>query len=222
MDSISQSSLHDELLDRLRQMIIGGQFEPGDKIPERALCEQFGVSRTPLREALKVLAAEGLVRLAPNRGAVIAELSQEEFDECLPISAAIEDLSGKLACENITEAEMEEIKDLHKAMVAEHARGNLDGFVAATRQIHEKIVAASRNPLLTSIEDTLLFRLGWTQTISRLPQGAVAQLLADHELMLSALEARDGQRLSEHMRRYLSNIVGGNDNGDLGLPRASA
>ena len=119
MDSISQHSLHDELLNRLRRMIIDGQFMPGDKVPERQLCDQFGVSRTPLREALKVLAAEGLVQLAPNRGAMIATLSADELEECLAISTALEALSGELACENVTDAEMEKIRTLHAEMIAD-------------------------------------------------------------------------------------------------------
>jgi DNA-binding GntR family transcriptional regulator len=135
MQSITQHSLHDELLSRLRKMIISGAFLPGEKIPERQLCDQFGVSRTPLREALKVLAAEGLVQLSPNRGAMIAALSPAEMDECLTISSAIEALTAELACANITDEEIATIKALHDTMIAHYRQGNLDGFLAANREI---------------------------------------------------------------------------------------
>jgi DNA-binding GntR family transcriptional regulator len=202
MDSISQHSLHDELLGRLRKMIIGGQFLPGDKIPERQLCEQFGISRTPLREALKVLAAEGLVQLAPNHGAVVAALSLDEIEECMPISAAIEGLSGELACEQITDAEIEEIKALHTKMIAEHQAGNMGDCLQTNRQIHERLVAAARNPLLAAIYDTLFFRIGWPKLISQLSKEATARAIADHGEIIRALEARQGPLLSELLKSY--------------------
>jgi DNA-binding GntR family transcriptional regulator len=202
MDSISQHSLHDELLDRLRTMIIGGQFSPGDKIPERQLCEQFGVSRTPLREALKVLAAEGLVQLAPNHGAVVVSLSLAEIEECVPISAAIEGLSGELACQQITDAEIEEIKALHTKMIAGHQSGNMSDCLQANRLLHERIVAAARNPFLASIYDTLFFRIGWPRLISQLPKEEMTKAIADHSDIMQALEDRKGQRLSELLRAH--------------------
>lgn len=206
MHTISQHSLHDELLERLRKMIIGGNFLPGDKIPERQLCEQFGISRTPLREALKVLAAEGLVQLAPNRGAVVAALSCEEINECVPISEAIEGLSGELACEKITDEEIREIKDLHERMTSEYRAGNLNAFLALNRQIHERIVAAARNDLLATIYDTVFFRIGWGRLLAQLSDEALARVVSIHEEMMLALESRQGQRLSELLSTYLDYV----------------
>lgn len=216
MESISQHSLHDELLGRLRQMIIRGQFVPGDKIPERLLCEQFGVSRTPLREALKVLAAEGLVQLAPNRGAVVAELSGAEFKECLPISAAIEALASELACDNITDAEIEEIRQLNAQMTAQYEAGDSSGFVATNQRIHERIVAATRNPLLIRIYGTMVFKIGWAQRVSQLSQESIDTLLADHDAIFQALESRDGRRLAELQSRCLEHLFGAHKADDAG------
>ncbi len=207
MDSISQHSLHDELLMRLKKMIISGQFLPGDKIPERLLCEQFGVSRTPLREALKVLAAEGLVELAPNRGAVVASLGPEEVEECLPISATIEALSGELACENITDAEIQDIKALNTRMVAEYQVGDVRAFLATNHEIHEKIVAATKNPLLADIYDTVFFRIGWARLMAELSPAKMAEMIADHMEIVKALEARQGQRLSELLRSSMEHVL---------------
>ena len=206
MHTISQNSLHNELLERLRKMIIGGNFLPGNKIPERQLCEQFGISRTPLREALKVLAAEGLVQLAPNRGAVVAALSNEEIEECAPISAAIEALSGELACEKITDEEIERIKALHDQMTQAHREGNLRLFATTNRAIHENIVAATRNALLVTIYETVFFRIGWSRLLAQLSDTARANVVSMHEEIMLALEARQGQRLSELMSAYLSYV----------------
>lgn len=207
MNAISQHSLHDELLDRLKRMIISGHFVPGEKIPERQLCDQFGVSRTPLREALKVLAAEGLVDLAPNRGAIIANLSQEELEQVLPISAAVEMLMGELACENITATQIEEIEVLQEQIADSYAKGDRARFVSVSQAIHEKIVTASQNPLLANIYDTLFFQIGWTRLMSHLPEDAYAKLLDDHEQILAALHNREGQRLAATLKAYFEHVL---------------
>ena len=94
-DSIARRPLHEELAERLRDLISLGELQPGEKIPEKALCERFGVSRTPLREALKVLASAGTVTLRPNRGAVVSTLTREELDEVFPVMGSLEALAGK-------------------------------------------------------------------------------------------------------------------------------
>ena len=208
MDTIAQQSLHDELLNRLRKMIIEGQFVPGDKIPERQLCDQFGVSRTPLREALKVLAAEGLVQLAPNRGAMVAAFSPEELEECLPMVATVESLAGELACANITDEEIAAIKALHAGMLAALAAGNLDASLAMNREIHKGIVTAARNPLLAAIHDTLFFRVGRTRLAPYLSKETIAKALADHEDIIKALEARQSQRLAGILYRHIEHLSG--------------
>lgn len=206
MDAIGQSSLHGELFTRLRELIINGEFNQGEKIPERELCSRFGVSRTPLREALKVLAAEGLVYLAPNRGALITELTDEELEDCLPISAAIESLSGELACRNITDEEIAAIRQCHEKMLAEHRAGNVDGFFAANRRIHAAILAAARNPLLSTMAETLFFRVGRAQLAAHHSDDTISQALADHEKIIEALEQRQAQRLAILLRLHMENM----------------
>jgi DNA-binding GntR family transcriptional regulator len=208
MYAIEQQSLHDELLNRLRTMIIDGQFVAGDKIPERELCSQFGVSRTPLREALKVLAAEGLVQLAPNRGAMVAAYSPEELEECLPIVATIESLAGELACANITDDEVAAIKAVHVGMLAAHEAGNLDASLAMNREIHRSIVAAARNPLLAAMYDTLIFRVGRSRIAPYLSKETIAQSQADHIAIIEALEARQAQRLAALLQRHMEHLYG--------------
>jgi DNA-binding GntR family transcriptional regulator len=200
MDTIAQQSLHDELLNRLRTMIIDGQFVPGDKIPERQLCIQFGVSRTPLREALKVLAAEGLVDLAPNRGAMVAALTPDEQEECLPMVATIESLAGELACASITDEEIAAIKASHAGMLAAYEAGDVNGLLALNRQFHRGIVVATRNPLLAAIHDTLFFRVGWDRLAHYRP---TAEALADHGKIIEALEARQSQRLAGLLQHHI-------------------
>jgi DNA-binding GntR family transcriptional regulator len=98
-------SLHDEILTRLRDHIVEGNIADGGRVPERQLCEMLKISRTPLREALKVLASEGLVELLPNRGARVRPLSEQDLGELFDVMGGLEGLAGRLACENITDAE---------------------------------------------------------------------------------------------------------------------
>ena len=94
--------IHDQLLEHLRDLVIEGELAAGARVPERLLCERFGVSRTPLREALKVLAAEGLIELSPNRGARIARPTAEDVAQALKVIGALEALAGELACARVT------------------------------------------------------------------------------------------------------------------------
>jgi DNA-binding GntR family transcriptional regulator len=110
---ITRPSLHSELLNRLRDLIVQGELQQGTKIPERKLCERYGVSRTPMREALKVLAVEGLVWLEPNRGAWVNKVTIEELEEVFPVMGALEALSGELACIHISDKEIEAIRKKH-------------------------------------------------------------------------------------------------------------
>src|SRR5690606_22330616 len=108
--------LHEEVLGRLRNYLIEGNLAEGERVPERQLCELFGVSRTPLREALKVLAAEGVVELLPNRGARLRQLTEKDLAELFDIVGGLEALAGRLACEHITDDEVAEIERMHRSM----------------------------------------------------------------------------------------------------------
>jgi DNA-binding GntR family transcriptional regulator len=208
MVSIEQRSLHGELLGRLRNMITGGDLPQGEKIPERELCQQFGVSRTPLREAIKVLAHEGLVRLEPHRGAIVADTTVEELEECLPIFAALETLSAELACEHITDDEIAAIRTYHDHMLEAYEAGNEEGFIAFNHKIHHSILRAARNSLLTSIYEATCFRTGRRRVCTKLPREAVDEGMADHDEIMAALEARDGKRLAKLLGSHIERLLG--------------
>jgi len=119
---LRKTTLHEEIANHLRQMIFSGELEDGVRVPEKVLCDRFGISRTPLREALKVLANEGLIILFPNRGARITRLLPSDVDEVFPVMAALEALAGELAVKNITNENMIEIRAHHYQMALHHAK----------------------------------------------------------------------------------------------------
>ena len=141
-------SLHDETLTRLRDHIVEGNIPDGGRVPERQLCAMFGISRTPLREALKVLASEGLVDLLPNRGARVRQLSEHELGELFDVMGGLEGLAGRLACENITDEEIAAIERLHYEMYGFYLHRDMHGYFLVNQLIHQKIVEASRNAAL--------------------------------------------------------------------------
>src|SRR5450830_1512845 len=125
---LERQRLHDTVVDHLRNLIVEAVLIPGTKLNERELCETLGISRTPLREALKVLAAEGLIEISPNRGASVSKMSETEIWETFELMSGLEAMSGELACERITPVEVAEIKALHYAMLACKAQNDLPGY----------------------------------------------------------------------------------------------
>jgi DNA-binding GntR family transcriptional regulator len=202
---IPRRSLHDELTARLRSLITLGELSPGEKIPERELCEQFGVSRTPLREALKVLASEGIVTLRPNRGAIVSALTIEELDELFPVIGALEALSGEIACQKITDEEIEAIRRLHQAMVGHWRRSKLQPYFELNQQIHEAILEATRNETLKSVYRGLSGRVLTARYIANMSPERWAEAVEEHAQILAALEARDGAKLSRILKKHLAN-----------------
>lgn len=202
---LPRSSLHDELTERLREMIFSGELEGGERVPEKLLCERFGISRTPLREALKVLASEGLLHLLPNRGARVATLTAEAVEEIFPVMGALEALAGELACRHATAAEIAEVKALHYQMALHHTKGELQPYFRLNQQIHEKILEAARNPTLTQQVRSLAGRVRLARFRANMSATRWDRAMAEHEEILAALEARDGAALADVLRRHLDN-----------------
>ena len=200
---IERRSLHRELVVRLRDLINEGELAPGLRITEKDLCGRFGVSRTPLREALRVLANEGLVELLPNRGARVARLTPADVEEIFPVMAQLEALAGELACRHLGEEELAEIQALHYQMVLHYRRRELAPYFALNQAIHEKILAAARNDTLAAMSRALAGRVRRARYIADMTEAEWAQAVAEHEEMLAALVARDGAALAEVSKRHV-------------------
>jgi DNA-binding GntR family transcriptional regulator len=201
---IDRQVLHTAVAARLRDLIIEGHLAPGTRLNERLLCEQLHISRTPLREAFKVLATEGLIALLPNRGAQVVRMSRDEVMHTFDVMGALEGLSGYLACQHMTAAELAEIKELHRQMAACHRRRDLPGYYRLNRAIHERINEAARNPVLTEVYRTVNARLHSLRFRSNFDRAKWDAALAEHEQMLVALEKRDGERMRRILVEHLA------------------
>jgi DNA-binding GntR family transcriptional regulator len=203
MSKIQHRSLYLEVADRIRELIEKGSLVPGERIQEKQLCERFGVSRTPLREALKVLASEGLIELLPNRGARVMRLTLKMVKDTYDLMAALEGLSGELACQNIKDDGIAAIRKLHDTMLRHYRDRNLSEYFRINQQIHESILAASSNDVLLEMYDNLSQRVKRVRYSKKMTEDFWRQAVQDHEHMILALEARDGKRLGQILRDHL-------------------
>ncbi len=199
-----RSPLHKNVLGTVRDLITQGEFTPGARLTERVLTERLRVSRTPLREALKVLAHEGLVELLPNCGARVTQLTADDVRHLFAVIGALEALAGRLACAEITEAELAELKGIHELMAGHFQRRELPAYFRLNQVIHEHIVRAARNPILLANYHLLCGRLRrarYQANEGNEKRWRVA--MAEHEAMIAALERRDGERLAEILQAHL-------------------
>ncbi|HEU0230550.1 MAG TPA: GntR family transcriptional regulator [Burkholderiaceae bacterium] len=203
LPKVTRMRLHDTVVEHLRNFIVEGVLAPGTKLNERELCDTLGISRTPLREAIKVLAAEGLIDIAPNRGATVSRMSEAEIREMFELMSGLEAFSGELACARITPGELSEIKALHYTMLACHAQNDLPGYYAQNHKIHDRINLAAGNSALRQIYISVNRRLQALRFRSNFQTAKWDQAVAEHEEMLKALEARDGARLAAILRQHL-------------------
>jgi DNA-binding GntR family transcriptional regulator len=200
---ISRRYLHDEAAERLRELIRAGELEPRARVNEFELAERFGISRTPLREAIKILATEGLLELLPNRGARVASVSPEEVDEIMEVVAGLEATAADLACRAITDEEIASIEVKHLAMVEAWKRGDDPAYFTLNREIHEAIMQASRNATLQGIYANLSGRIQRARYSAHKTPAQWKKAVGEHEQMIRLLKRRDGERLALVLRDHI-------------------
>jgi DNA-binding GntR family transcriptional regulator len=206
---IVRNSLHDTLVAYIRELIMQGELRPGDKVPEQQLCERFGVSRTPMREALKVLAAEGVLQLVINRGAIVAHTTQEEIEELFPIMAALESVAGEYACKRATARDIARVRKLHDEMIAHYKAGKESAYLRNNRAIHEAIFELAGNATLAAMYQQLLTRIHSIRFVIRKSSKHWEDAVREHEQIIAALEARDGPRLGQLLKEHVTGTTVG-------------
>lgn len=204
VDPIPRNSLHDQVTARVRDMIVDGRLEAGLPIPELELARQLGVSRTPLREALKVLASEGLVELLPRRGAIVKVFTAKDAQDMLAVIAVLEEHAGQQAC-RASDAEIAAILALHEQMRGHFERRERPEYFRLNQEIHNAIVRAAGNPTLAMLHGVLRTRMRRIRYIGNQSPENWSAAMAEHEGFSDALRERDGDRLGRLMREHLEN-----------------
>ena len=191
---------------QIREMILTGKLMPGLPIRERALAEALGVSRTPMREALKLLAAESLVDLSRYRGATVARITRAEARDVVEVLAALEGLAAELCCASMENAEMGELRALHYELMAFRARNDRLGYFHTNQEFHFAIMRGARNPVLAEQHRLLNARVYRLRFLAHQAQQRWDSAVREHETILEALEARDAPRAAGLLREHVFGI----------------
>lgn len=200
---ITRRTLHEEVLERVRDMIIEGRLAPGQRINEGQVGAQLGVSRTPLREAIKTLASEGLVEIQPAKGAVVRKFTAKDLYQILQVLKALEQLGARMTCEQASDATIAAINALHVEMMELYRAGNRLEYFKLNQAIHSAFVAASENAVLLEMHSTLQSRIKRLRFIGNEGPVKWAGAVAEHEDMMAALLKRDADRLAEIIGRHM-------------------
>ena len=200
---LTLGGLHGQAASKLRTMLVEGRIAPGAKLNERELAEALRISRTPLREAIKMLASEGLVDLLPNRGAVAVKLTEADVMHSFELLAELEGLAGELAAARIDEPARNELRAKHFEMLACHARGDLSGYYRLNALIHAGINAAAANPVLAGTYAQVNARVQSLRFRTNQNDAKWQRAMREHTQMVAALDARDGPALRVLLKLHL-------------------
>lgn len=199
-----QSSLHHEVASTLREQIFAGELAPGSFLDEVALCARLEISRTPLREALKVLTSEGLLRHEPRRGCFVNEVTEQDLDEIFPVIALLEGRCAFEAARNATDADLLELAALHERLIGHAGAGRTTDYYATNLIIHEAIISLANNRWLAQAITDLRRILKLARLQSLAAPGRLQQSLAEHLTVFAALKSRDSEGAEAAMRTHLT------------------
>ena len=205
LEQASSQSLHEATFEKLRSLLVEGKIPSGSKLNERELAESLNVSRTPIREAIRRLAADGLVELITNRGAIAVQLSLEDVIHTFDVIAELEGFSGELAANNISDATLSELEALQYEMMASYARRDLSNYYKLNLRIHHLINQAANNPVLSKLFTQVNARIEALRFRSNQDGVKWEKAVEEHQEMLDALKARDPVRMRKIMIQHVRN-----------------
>ena len=200
---LARQSLAEQVADQLRDLVLLEKLAPGSTIPERETADALGVSRTPLRESLRILAAEGLVDIAPNRAPRVANPSLDELASLLEVLGSLESLAGELACLKASDEAIENLINLEREMQNKSDHSEPLEFFQLDMKFHHKIVVASGNEPLMQVHRTFNARLWRARFISSRQRVNRPGTLRQHHDIVEALQQRDAERCSRALKTHL-------------------
>ncbi|HOB12231.1 MAG TPA: GntR family transcriptional regulator [Syntrophomonadaceae bacterium] len=201
----SYKPLRELVLDAIREAIINGTLKPRERLMEIQLAEELGVSRTPIREALRKLELEGFIVMVPRKGAYVADISFKDIADVFEIRAALEALAAGLAAERITDEELEEMERLVAEKAESIANQDMERLVKVDTLFHEAIYKASRNQRLTSMISNLREQIQRYRTTSLAYPGRMQRSLEEHRSIVEAIQSRDPQIAQQVAREHIEN-----------------
>lgn len=205
LEQAGSQNLHEATFQTLKALLVEGKIVPGSKLNERELAERLNVSRTPIREAIRRLAADGLVELIANRGAIAVQLSIDDVIHTFDVIAELEGYSGELAAKNINDSTLSELEALQYEMMASYARRDLSSYYKLNLRIHRLINQAANNPVLATLFSQVNSRIEALRFRSNQDGVKWEKAVEEHQEMLDALKARDSARMRKVMITHVTN-----------------
>lgn len=199
--------LHHQLIEILRDRIVNGVLPAGTPISERELCEEFNVSRTPLREALKVLASEGLVQLFRNRGAVVAAISVEMIEEKLGVISALEGYAARQVCQHATDDEIAGLVQLHKQFAREYDPKVPEHYFELHQALHRRIIELARNPALRDTYNLLSRHVQRARVEGLKRHAKLPDVVEENAAIVRAIRERDTAAAQQAVEKHLGRVA---------------
>jgi len=214
-ERILSQALYMQVADRLRDQIYQHELTPGDAIDEMALCERFGISRTPLREALKVLNSEGLIELIPRRGSFVRSMDIEELNELFPVMVVLEGLCAREAVENCEPEDLQKLKQMHEKLEDFAKQGDIDGYYEQNFVFHQAVQDLSGNKWLQRVIGDLRKVLRLARHMQLTIPGRLENSLEEHRNIMLAFKNNDpdlaDQNMQDHLKQQWFSLVDKNN-----------
>ncbi|MBN2808150.1 MAG: GntR family transcriptional regulator [Deltaproteobacteria bacterium] len=208
--NLKKSIYHIQVADLLRDMIMTGSLKEGDKINENKLCQSIGVSKTPLREALRVLSVEGLIELVPNRGAFVTQPEFSEIREMFDVMILLEGFCARTACEKMTQKDFSQLEKIHDRLEQQCANQDQEGYIRVNHQYHSFVQELAGNQNLNQIIDGLRKKILLYRFQSLNAPGRMAESIQEHRLLLEVFRQRDHLKaealMQNHLKRQLTTL----------------
>jgi DNA-binding GntR family transcriptional regulator len=205
-DPIARTSLHAEVTARLRSLIVESFIKPGERVPELEISKDMGVSRTPIREALKVLASEGLVELLPLRGAVVKSFSAKDAADMLEVMGMLESFAAQKACQ-AEQKRIDHVLAMHEKMKVLYTKGKRPEYFELNQKIHDALVDMADNESLSMVHNTLSKRMRSLRYSGNSTPDHWRGALDDHELIAQALGQRDAKKMKKAVEAHFENTI---------------
>ena len=200
--TLTPKALYEEVAEQLRQRIFRRELEPGSWIDELKIAEEFGISRTPLREALKVLAAEGLVTMKVRRGAYVTEMSEKDLRDVYHLLSLLESDAAGVVAERATPEQQQTLRDLHAEL--ESAAGNREAFFSVNERFHMTLLDMADNRWRSQMVADLRKVMKLNRHNSLFKQGRIEDSLSEHRAILDAMLARDAEGTRRAMQAHFA------------------
>jgi DNA-binding GntR family transcriptional regulator len=204
-EQIKSTALYIQVADRLRSEIYRHALQPGDPIDEMALCERYGISRTPLREALKVLNSEGLIELIPRKGSFVRSMDVDELNELFPVMAVLEGLCAREAVENCSTDDLKKLEDMHHKLEQYASKGDIDNYYETNFEFHQAVQDLSGNRTLQRIIGDLRKVLRLARHMQLTMPGRLQQSIEEHRQIMLAFRKHDPVLADQNMQAHLHN-----------------